>query len=85
MPTISLSSSLFTGGSRHVKDVFTLSGENWTVVAGDVAVGTTAIKGHTTDSTDVVVGDIPFPHCHRVDAFDFDLHPRLPRRVEKRV
>jgi len=68
-----------------VKDVFTLSGENGTVVAGDVAVGTTAIKRHTTDSTDIVVGDIPFPHRHRVDAFHFDLHllTARPLGVEK--
>ena len=65
-------------GLRHVKDVFTLSGEDGTVVAGDVTVGTAPVKGDTTDSADVIVGDIPFPDCHCVDAFHFDLH-RRPR------
>jgi hypothetical protein len=68
-------------GLRHVKDVFTLSGEDGTVVAGDVAVGTAAVKGDTTDSADVVIGDIPFPDCHCVDAFHFDLH-RRPRDLD---
>ena len=58
-----------------MKDVFTLSGEDGTVVTGDVTVGTTAIKWYAADSADIVVGDIPFPHCHCIDAFDFDLHP----------
>ena len=65
-----------------MKDVFTLSGENGTVVAGDVTVGTAAVKGDTTDSADVVIGDIPFPDCHCVDAFHFDLH-RRPRDQSK--
>ena len=67
----------------HMKDMFTLAGQNRTVVARDVALGTAAIKGHTADSTDVVVGDIPFPDCHGVDAFEFDLHCRGPSIDER--
>jgi hypothetical protein len=57
-----------------VKDVFTLSSEDRTVVAGDVAIRTTAIEVHSANAADVVAGDIPFPYCHRVHAFDLDLH-----------
>src|SRR5271170_392335 len=80
MPTISFPCNSW--GLRHVKDVFTLSGEDGTVVAGDVTVGTAAVKGDTTDSADVVVWDIPFPDGHGVDAFDFDFHPR-PQKSSK--
>jgi len=68
-----------------VKDVFTLSGEDGTVVAGDVTVGTAAVKGDATDSADVVVGDIPFPDCHCVDAFDFDLHRLTSMMTSRRI
>jgi hypothetical protein len=37
-----------------MKDMFTLSGEDGTVIAGDVAVRTTPIEGDTTDPADVV-------------------------------
>jgi hypothetical protein len=57
-----------------VKDVFTLSSEDRTVVAGDLTVWTAAIEGDATDSADVIAWDVPFPYCHGVDSFDFDFH-----------
>jgi hypothetical protein len=59
---------------EHMKDMFTLAGENWTVVAWDMTVWTTSIKRNTADSTNIIVGNIPFPYCDRVDSFDLYLH-----------
>jgi hypothetical protein len=70
------------GGGVHVKDVFALSGEDGAVVAGNVAVGTAAVKGHAADPADVVVGDIPFPHRNRVHSFHLYLH-RLRQRPKE--
>jgi len=58
----------------HVEDVFALSGEDGTVVAGDVAVGTAAVKGDTADAAHIVVRHIPPPHRHRVHSLHLDLH-----------
>jgi hypothetical protein len=60
----------------HVKDVFTFSCENRTVVAGDLTVWTASVKRNSTDSADIFIWDIPFPYRHGVDSFNFDLHPR---------
>ena len=74
----------FNEGKGHVKDVFALSGEDGTVVAWDVTVWTTSVKGDTTDSANIIVWDIPFPYCNCVDTFDFDLHPPLqgPKQIQ---
>jgi hypothetical protein len=67
------------GRGLHVEDVVALAGEDGTVVAGDIAVGTAAVKGHTADAAHVVAGHIPHPHGHRIDALHLDLHP-VPRQ-----
>ena len=58
----------------HVEDVFALAGEDGTVVARDMAVGTAAVKGHAADPADVVVGHIPLPHRNRVHPLHRHLH-----------
>jgi hypothetical protein len=64
-----------------VKNVFTLSCKNRTVVARDLTVWATAIKGNPTDSTDIIIRDIPFPYCDGVDSLDFDFHGQLSRLI----
>jgi hypothetical protein len=63
-------------GGVHVEDVFALAREDGTVVAGNMAVGTAAVKGHAADPADIVVGDIPFPHRNRVHTLHLHLHRR---------
>jgi hypothetical protein len=57
-----------------MKDVFTFSGEDGTIVAWNLTVWTTSVKGHSTDSADIIIWDVPFPYRYGVDAFDLDFH-----------
>lgn len=65
---------LFLTRGIHMKDMFTLSCEYRTIVSRDMTVRTASVKRDSADSTDIVIWYIPFPHRHRIHAFDFDLH-----------
>lgn len=57
-----------------MEDMITLSGENRTVVAGNMTVWTTSVEWNATYSAYIVVRDIPFPYRYRVDLFNLNLH-----------
>jgi hypothetical protein len=57
-----------------MKYMFALSCEDRAVIARDVTVRTTSIKRNATDSTYIIIGDIPFPYSDCIDSFDLDLH-----------
>ena len=67
-----------------MKNVFTLSSENRTIVARNLTVRTAAIEGDAADSAHVIVRDVPFPYCNCVDSFDFDFHYSLTVTVSRR-
>ena len=49
--------------TMHVKTVRTLTPYEWTIIARIFAICTTRVKGHTTNTTCVIVS-YPFPNCH---------------------
>ena len=59
-----------------VKAMGALSPHERTVVAGEFAVRTAAVKSHATNATVIVVGH-PFPHGHPRPVLYFHLHAGL--------
>jgi hypothetical protein len=45
-----------------------------TVVAGKPAIRTCAVELDATDSTYIVVRNVPVPACYCIPFFDFDFH-----------
>jgi len=54
--------------------MITLASENRTIVSRDMTVWTTSVEWDTTDSADIIVGNIPFPYGNCVDSFYLDFH-----------